>query len=152
MGYKWYNCKIHSICIYEVHTPIGSHGFCTVMIFFFHIVSYDCQDRNGLGDCSDLCLQTPTGRTCACFNGGHLKEDGRTCDNSQFNIIHIFSLLSGTGTVADPQGVRRVCSTSPPPPHFEIKISNRTPLSTLNPLSKLPGSTPAVVIPLQIWN
>ena len=49
----------------------------------FLSVSEDCKARNGLGNCSTICLPTATGRTCACNPGHQLKQDGRTCSNSK---------------------------------------------------------------------
>lgn len=40
-----------------------------------------CRDRNGLGDCSTVCIPTSQGRTCMCEDGVDLRPDDRTCED-----------------------------------------------------------------------
>jgi hypothetical protein len=61
-------------------------------------VNEACKARNGLGNCSTICLPTETGRTCACQPGVQLKQDGRTCSDSKFSInqdisTHIYLII-----------------------------------------------------------
>lgn len=47
------------------------------------LCSYKCAERSACGDdnggCSHLCLRTPSGSSCACPTGIHLKSDKRNC-------------------------------------------------------------------------
>ncbi|XP_060607265.1 low-density lipoprotein receptor-related protein 2-like, partial [Ruditapes philippinarum] len=57
-----------------------------------------CQARNGLGDCSTICVPTELSRTCACEDGVSLKADQRTCENIyQCPILIEQKVTSDTG-------------------------------------------------------
>lgn len=47
----------------------------------------DCSERDGLADCSNICLPSVVGYVCACADGQQLNENGKTCDNGKVNIL-----------------------------------------------------------------
>ena len=40
-----------------------------------------CANREGRGDCSDVCLPGSQGQTCRCDNGKQLESNAKTCEN-----------------------------------------------------------------------
>ena len=49
-----------------------------------------CSERDGLGDCSNVCLPSKEGHVCACADGHQMIEDGNTgstCDNGRHNLF-----------------------------------------------------------------
>lgn len=50
-----------------------------------------CQDRDGRGDCSNICLPSMMGRSCRCEDGSGLDLNGRTCVNGSLVCNKLFT-------------------------------------------------------------
>ena len=59
----------------------------------FTLESNMCSPRFGLGDCSTICLPTPSGHSCACGYDIELLENGKSCENGKSNEIKQTTLL-----------------------------------------------------------
>jgi hypothetical protein len=82
------NCIASLWVFLSFHQMANFHLFQITLYIINNMLSVNeaCKARNGLGNCSTICLPTATGRTCACKPGGQLKQDGRTCSDSKFPI------------------------------------------------------------------
>ena len=50
--------------------------------YFLPIGSYMCENRDGLGDCSTICLPSSSyDHTCHCPDGEEILNDKKTCAN-----------------------------------------------------------------------
>lgn len=65
-----------------------------------------CASRNG--NCSQLCLPKPDGRTCRCTAGYKLATDGYTCEGSLYKCFYVYR--SPVALRADRVWISRCCS------------------------------------------
>ncbi|WAR11948.1 LRP5-like protein [Mya arenaria] len=66
-----------------ITTENGEHVVAPDGLCIDYIPSAGCKARNGLGDCSTICVPTSgtKGRVCMCEEGEYLNDDERTCSN-----------------------------------------------------------------------